>query len=170
MAAKFQGNLIAASDTQPGTSPPGAIILNSGGIISGNQIDGPSAQSGTAILVSSDATISDNNIRAFGIGIILSGSSNTVKSNKVSLSEVGIYIFADGNDVEYNTVANAPGGAGINFLNCGITGNTVIHNRVNDAAIGIEESSSGNTISPNSFFNVATVISSSCSDARRSRR
>jgi len=136
------------------------------GVISGNRIStqfqSEGTSSGTGIYVVSNTTVSNNTISGFTGGIGLAGNSNTARSNEVSLAEAGIVISGHGNTVEENSIVNViHDGEALDF-NCTGTSNTVIHNLVNDSFWGIIDDNGTNVISPNTFSNVAQLISPPC--------
>jgi hypothetical protein len=143
-----------------------AINIDGVGVIRNNSIatkPGGPGSAGIGIAALSGLTIAQNTIAGMGIGIWTLGNSDNLFSNKVSYAEQAILISGTANDVEHNLLlgANPNSGAGIGF-NCTGTGNTVIHNVVNDAFWGLFDTQSGNTTSPNTFTNVANISSGSC--------
>jgi hypothetical protein len=121
-----------------------------------------SYSAGTGIAFPSSSVVTGNTVENFSVGIWALGNSNSVKTNQVSLAGGAIVISGNSNDIESNSLLNLTrdGGSGITF-NCTGTGNTVIHNLMNDATVGIVNHS-GNTISPNTYSNVAVEISPPC--------
>jgi hypothetical protein len=163
MTVDIDSNSVVSTNL-PSSQPPGeAIDISSPGKISNNiviaNLEPPAVASGAGIVTESNALISGNTL--VGWSIFALADSNTITSNRVLLSSAGINIAGTNNHVEHNFLMNLPGGAGISF-NCSGTGNTVIHNRINDAAWGIIDLHGTNTISPNTFTNVANVISPPC--------
>ena len=105
-------------------------------------------------------TVLSNTVEGFSIGIWTTGNSNTLKGNRVVATGDAIVISASENLIEQNSLMNQD--VGISF-NCTGTGNTAIHNFVNDARFGISSSPGGNVITPNAYSNVKTLIGSPCS-------
>jgi hypothetical protein len=156
-------NSVVASNSA-GTNPPGeGIDISSPGQIVNNSVISnpapPAVSAGTGIVVESNVAVTGNTV--VGWGIFAAGDSNTIKSNRVLKADGGIGIGGTSNDVEFNFLANFPGGAGISF-NCTGSGNTVIHNTINDAYWGILDPHGTNTVAPNTFTNVANLTSPPC--------
>ena len=97
-----------------------------------------------------------------GIGIWTIGNSDNLLSNKVSWATAGIIVSATNNDVEHNLLFNINNGGSAISFNCTGSGNTVVHNVVNDAYYGIIDLHGSNTIAPNTFTNVQKLSSGSC--------
>lgn len=166
LSATIKSNEIVTSSSFSGSSAPGGIILYSSGTVANNRVithpQPPGVSANTGISIESDVIVANNTIENFTIGVWALGNSDSVRSNKVLLAGGGVVISGNNNDVEYNSFTDLPsGGAGIDF-NCTGTGNTVIHNVVNDAFWGIVGPHGTNTLSPNTFTNVANVISPPC--------
>jgi hypothetical protein len=167
-------NVIVASNSFTGSAVPNGIVLFSGGIVNDNilitHLQPPGVSAQTGIYVESDATITNNTIENFGVGIWLFGNSNTATLNRVLLTDEAIVVSGTGNAVESNFLMNNEGaddnGAGIDF-DCVGTGNTVINNVINDAAYGIAADSGGNTIAPNTYSNVVDIDGAGCGVRRR---
>ncbi|MFZ1919679.1 MAG: right-handed parallel beta-helix repeat-containing protein [Terriglobales bacterium] len=134
------------------------------GTVSDNSVatrPGLQGGAGIGIATESGVTISNNTIVGMVIGIWPLGNSNVVFSNRVSFANSAVVLSGTDNDVEHNHFYPGEGGAGVDF-NCTGTGNTVIHNLFNDADWGIVSSGGSNTVTPNSFSNVAQLISPPC--------
>jgi hypothetical protein len=166
LSADIRSNEIVTSSSFSGSSAPNGIILYSSGRIGNNRVithpQPPGISANTGISVQSEVIVANNTVENFTIGVWLLGDSNSVTSNRVLLAGGAVVISGHKNDVEHNSFANLPnGGAGISF-NCTGTGNIVIHNIVNDAYWGIVDPHGTNTQSPNTFTNVANLISPPC--------
>ncbi len=165
MTVDIDSNAVVGSNV-PSANPPGeAIDMNAPGKITNNSVISnpapPASSAGVGIAFGSNMVVSGNTVVGWGAGIWTIGDSSTIKSNRVLKAGGGITLSGSNNDVEHNFLSNFPGGAGISF-NCTGTGNTVIHNVVNDAYWGIVDPRGTNTTSPNTFTNVANVTSGSC--------
>ena len=166
LSASIISNEIVTSTSFSGSSAPGGIVLYSSGRIGNNRVithpQPPGISAGSGISVESNVIVANNTVENFSVGVWLLGDSNSVTSNKVLLAGEAVVISAYKNDVEHNSLTNLPnGGTGISF-NCTGTGNTVIHNIVNDAYWGIVAPHGTNTLSPNTFTNVANLVSPLC--------
>jgi hypothetical protein len=165
LTATIKSNEIVTSTSFSGSSAPAGIILYSSGTVANNRVithpQPPGVSANAGISIESDVVVTNNTVETFTIGIWALGDSDTVTSNRVLLAGGGVVISGNNNDVEYNSFTNLPNAAGISF-NCTGTGNTVIHNVVNDAYWGIVDPHGTNTIAPNTFTNVAKVISPPC--------
>jgi Right handed beta helix region len=164
----IKSNVIVTSNSFSGSTAPDGIILYSSGTIANNRVtthpQPPGISANTGITIESGVIVNNNSVENFTIGIWALGESDTVTANKVSMASAGVGLVVSGNnnDVERNSFTNLPNdGAGISF-NCTGTGNTVIHNVVNDAFWGLFDTHSGNTTSPNTFVNVANISSGPC--------
>jgi len=167
LTVNIASNSVIHSNTFSGNPAYGGIGVGGAmGTISNNRVitqpSTPGVSAGVGIDLASSIAVSGNTVENFSVGIWAEGNSNSVKRNQVSLAGTAIVISGHGNDVENNSLLNLTrdGGAGISF-NCTGTNNTVIHNLINDASQGISNHS-GNTISPNTYSNVAQVITSPC--------
>jgi hypothetical protein len=141
------------------------IDVDGVGIIRNNSIATPPGGSGNAgigIAALSGLTIAQNTIANMGIGIWTIGNSDNLLSNKVSWATAGIIVSATNNDVEHNLLFNINNGGSAISFNCTGSGNTVVHNVVNDAYYGIIDLHGSNTIAPNTFTNVQKLSSGSC--------
>jgi len=162
LTADISSNVLVASSSFTGAAPNG-IVLYARGTVSGNLVishpQPPGISAETGITVQSNVVVTNNTVEAFTIGIWPLGDSNKVLSNKLLQVSLGIAVNGSNNDVEHNNMTGLPnGGAGIG-LNCASSGNIVIHNVVNDSFWGILQTHSGDTTSPNKFFNVARILS-----------
>jgi len=165
LTVNITSNSVIHSNTFSGKPAFGGIdVQGAMGTISNNRVithpAAPGVSAGTGIAVPSSSIVTGNTVENFSVGIWALGNSNSVKTNQVSLAGGAIIISGNSNDIESNSLLNLNGGSGISF-NCTGTGNTVIHNLIDDAALGIENHS-GNTISPNTYSNVAAQISPPC--------
>jgi hypothetical protein len=160
-------NAIISSSSFSGKPAFGGIDIQgaAGSILNNRVITHPApagVSAGAGIAFPSNSMVTGNTVENFSVGIWSLGSSNTIKSNQVSLAGSAIVISASNNVVENNFLfTNLNGAAGISF-NCTGTGNTVIHNFINDADWGIVDIHGTNTVTPNSFSNVANAISGPC--------
>jgi Protein of unknown function (DUF1565) len=163
LTATIKSNEIVTSNSFSGSSAPSGIDLYSSGTVANNLVithpQPPGVSANAGISIYSDVVVANNTVEDFSIGIWALGDSATVTSNKVLLAADGVVISGNNNYVEHNSFTN--GGDGISF-NCTGTGNTVIHNVFNDVYGGIVEPHGTNTIAPNTFINVAKVISPPC--------
>jgi hypothetical protein len=163
ITVNINSNSVVGSNSAGGNPSGEGIDISSPGTISSNSVISnpapPAVSAGTGIVFASNAVVTNNTVE--GWGIFAEGDSNTIKSNRVLKADGGIGIGGSNNDVEYNFLMNFPGGAGISF-DCTGSGNTVIHNTVNDAYWGIVNSPGTNTIAPNTFTNVANLSSPTC--------
>jgi hypothetical protein len=103
--------------------------------------------------------VSNNTVTntTFGVLLLLGG---TAESNDISNSIYGIYLNADGSVVQSNHITLAPNAA-IEF-NC--HSGTVSHNKINDAAIGLDQVPAGFNGS-NTFANTGFISTDGCSAA-----
>ncbi len=165
MTVDISLNSVTGSNSASNDSPDEGIDMDATGTISNNTVLSnpapPATSQGVGIAFKSNMVVTGNTVIGWGAGIWPIGDSNIIKSNHVSKAGGGITLSGTNNDVENNFLANFPGGAGISF-NCTGSGNTVIHNQVNDAYWGIIDPHGVNTISPNPFTNVQTLVSGSC--------
>ncbi len=128
------------------------------------------------------ATISGNLLDNISTGILTGGLiPNVVSSNRVSNSGDGINLSSGGNTIRSNTIVNsvrygifATSGTGnvisANFLThnqiaidltCGVSGNSVTGNTINEANVGIANTgNSGNSVAPNTTFSVTSIVGS----------
>jgi hypothetical protein len=161
LAVNIASNAVVVS---PSTSlQVNGIDIYGVGTVSDNSIankPGLSGGNGIGIAAASGLTISNNTIVGMTIGI-WPGDSNVVLSNRVSLANAALLLGGTDNDVEHNDLYPGEGGAAVDF-NCTGTGNTVIHNLINDSDWGFVSSGGSNTIAPNSFSNVAQLVSPPC--------
>jgi len=167
LTVNITSNSVVHSNTFSGNPAYGGIdVQGAMGTISNNRVithpAAPGVSAGTGIAFPSSSVVTGNTVENFSVGIWALGNSNSVKTNQVSLAGGAIVISGNSNDIESNSLLNLTrdGGSGISF-NCTGTGNTVIHNLINDATVGIVNHS-GNTISPNTYSNVAVQISPPC--------
>jgi hypothetical protein len=165
LTVNITSNSVIHSNAFAGNPAYGGIdIQGAKGTVSNNRVithpAAPGVSAGTGIAVPSLSVVNGNTVENFSVGIWMLGNSNSVKTNQVSLAGSAIVISGNGNHVESNSLLNLRGGAGISF-NCTGTGNTVIHNLINDATVGVVDHG-GNTISPNTYSNVDVVISPPC--------
>jgi hypothetical protein len=165
LTVSIKRNLVVTTNSLAQSVAEG-IDIDGIGTISGNHVithpELPGVSSGVGIAGLSNLTISSNTVEGFSIGIWPLGNSNTVTSNHVSLASGGIVISGANNIVEYNTLFDIiHGGEALGF-NCTGTSNTVIHNTINGSFSGIIGDTGTNTISPNSYSNVANLISPPC--------
>ncbi len=167
MTVNITSNSVISSTSFSGTPVYGGIDVqgSTGSILYNRVITHPApagVSAGVGIAFPANSTVTGNTVENFTVGIWSLGTSNTIKSNQVSLAGSAIVISASNNLVENNLLfPNLKDGAGISF-NCTGTGNTVIHNLVNDALWGIVDIHGTNTVTPNSFSNVKNVISGPC--------
>ena len=167
LTVNITSNSVVHSNTFSGNPAYGGIdVQGAMGTILNNRVithpAAPGVSAGTGIAFPSSSVVTGNTVENFSVGIWALGNSNSVKTNQVSLAGGAIVISGNSNDIESNSLLNLTrdGGSGITF-NCTGTGNTVIHNLINDATVGIVNHS-GNTISPNTYSNVAVEISPPC--------
>jgi hypothetical protein len=167
LTVNITSNSVVHSNSFSGNPAYGGIdVQGAMGTISNNRVithpAPPGVSAGTGIAFPSSSVVTGNTVENFSVGIWALGNSNSVKTNQVSLTGAAIVISGDSNDVENNSLLNLTrdGGAGISF-NCTGTSNTVIHNLINDAAVGIVNHT-GNLISPNTYSNVAVQVSPPC--------
>jgi hypothetical protein len=160
LTADIRDNAITLGTPPTAYTSGAGISIDGTGSISGNRLVNRKDHIGIGIGVASKMTVVANTIEAFGIGIWTVGNSDTVKGNKVIASADAIIISASENMVEQNSLMNQD--VAISF-NCTGTGNTFIHNFVNDARLGVDSSPGGNTIGPNTYSNVRTIVGSPCS-------
>ena len=167
LTVKITSNAVISASSFSGNPVFGGIDLQgaTGSILYNRVITHPAPagiSAGVGIAIPSNSTITGNTVENFGVGIWALGTHNAIESNQVSLAASAVVISASNNLVENNSLfTNLKDGAGISF-NCTGTGNTVIHNLVNDAYWGIVDIHGTNTITPNSFSNVRNVISGPC--------
>jgi Periplasmic copper-binding protein (NosD) len=102
------------------------------------------------------ARVSQNNITSVTFGVVLL-AGGTVQSNNITNSSYGAYLEADGATVQYNRITLAAT-AGVQF-NC--SAGTVVHNTINDAAIGFSNVPAGFSGS-NTFANTGTISTFGC--------
>jgi len=167
LTVKITSNAVISASSFSGNPVYGGVDLQgaAGSILYNRVITHPAPagiSAGVGIAIPSNSTITGNTVENFTVGIWSLGTHNAIESNQVSLAGSAVIISASNNLVENNSLfTNLKGGAGISF-NCTGTGNTVIHNFVNDAYWGIVDIHGSNTITPNSFSNVRNVISGPC--------
>jgi len=168
------GNAVANTGVTAGFVQNGIEIGNEAtGTVSGNSISDLLLTNGiftsTGAVVgfgnhgASNITVTKNSFNDITGAIAVGGDSTTITSNKIysSLTGVGvagIYICSNNNTVKTNTLSfNNPAGV---FLDnaCGstATANVVTSNTLNEGCAGIlvTPGVSGNTVSPNTFFNI----------------
>jgi hypothetical protein len=154
---------IKSNEINTSTGPSG-IILNAGGIVANNRVNThvppPGTSSGVGINVISDATITNNTVEGFTVGIWPLGTNNTVNLNKVSLASSAVVVSGSANTIQHNSFLHIFSEA-IHF-NCTGTANVVTHNIINDSFWGIIDDDGTNVITPNSYFNVTRLISPPC--------
>ena len=163
ISVNINSNSVVGSNSPASNPPAEGINISSPGKITDNSVISnpapPAVSAGTGIVLASNAAVTGNTV--VGWGIFAAGDSNTIKSNRVLKADEGIVIGGANNVVEYNFLAHFPGGAAINF-NCTGANNTVIHNTINDASWGIQDSPGPNTIAPNTLTNIANLTSPTC--------
>lgn len=163
----------AENSIQIGFGAAGAIQNN----ITGNDVWAPDvfgdtadAAAGILVYASKAIMVTGNTVNntQFGIGIATdpsspSADSNTVTGNKVSTTNLydGIELCSNGNLVQNNSISGSDE-AGVHIDDSctgSATANTVTNNTINDACAGllIGPGASGNTTTPNTFFNVSTL-------------
>jgi hypothetical protein len=160
MTVDINSNSVVGSNSANSNSPDEGIDMDAAGKISNNSVPSnpalPATSQGVGIAFKSNMVVSGNTVIGWGADIWTVGDSNVIKLNRVSKAGGGITLSGNNNDVEHNFLANFPGGAGISF-NCTGSGNTVIHNQVNDAYWGIVDPHGTNTVTPNTFTNVQVL-------------
>ena len=108
------------------------------------------------------ATVKGNTVAnaAGGYGIFLPSTSSgtTVNGNKVNIAFYGVYLTgASGTSVQSNTVSNISSDGIVDVFSAG--GNNITKNTISEAPFGIFElNTDGDTLTPNSFFNVVVTI------------
>jgi hypothetical protein len=102
------------------------------------------------------ATISSNDVNSttFGIAMLSTGSA---QGNDIANTSNGVFVEGDGANIQQNRIILASV-AGVEF-NCHVV--TVSNNRINDAAVGLNDVPAGFT-GTNTFFNTGTVITNTC--------
>jgi hypothetical protein len=133
------------------------------GSVTGNTI---TAGQISIISVAPSVTISSNTLINSPIGISADATGISATSNKIWNSSSpgffgtarGIDFGASGMTIQSNFIAKSA--IGIEF-NCN-TGNTVSHNTINDAAIGLDSVPLILTTPPEFLFNVATIRTDGC--------
>jgi hypothetical protein len=162
LTVSIKGNSVSPVVPTPQSSGAG-IDIDGVGTISGNRLISRQTSAGIGVSALSDATISNNTILGFGIGIWAVGDAATIKSNKISLASTGIVLSGKGNIVQHNSIFNSiNGGAAIQLGCSATTKNTITHNEINDGYYGIINDNGTNVIIPNSFSNVVTLVSPPC--------
>ena len=156
---------IKSNEINTSTGPSG-INLNTGGIVANNRVNThlppQGTSSGVGISVMSDASITNNTVEGFTVGIWPLGTNNTVNLNKVSLAEAAVVVSGSANTIQHNSFLHIiHGGEAIHF-NCTGTANVVTHNIINDSYWGIIDDDGTNVIIPNSYFNVTNLVSPPC--------
>jgi parallel beta-helix repeat protein len=138
---KITSNAVISASSFSGNPVHGGVDLQgaTGSILYNRVITHPAPagiSAGVGVAIPTNSTITGNTVGNFTVGIWSLGTHNTIESNQVSLAGSAIVISASNNLVENNSLfTNLKGGAGISF-NCTGSGNTVIHNLVNDAYWG----------------------------------
>jgi copper-binding protein NosD len=161
LTVSIRGNSV--SPVVPTPQSGAGIDIDGVGTISGNRLISRQTSAGIGVTVLSDATISNNTIMGFGIGIWPIGDSVTITSNKISLATAGIVLSGKGNIVRHNSIFNSiNGGAAIQLGCSATTHNTITHNVINDGFYGIINDNGTNIIMPNSFSNVVQLVSPPC--------
>jgi hypothetical protein len=160
--ADIRNNSVTLGTPPTAYASGAAISIDGIGNITGNSlVDRARSPIGIGIGAVSKTNIVGNTIEGFVIGLWPLGDSNVIKGNKVVATDVGIVISGSANLVEQNSFMNIPDSA-VSF-NCTGTGNSVIHNLINDAGFGVGAFSGSNTITPNTYSNVHTIVGPSCS-------
>lgn len=134
--------------------------------------DSGDAATGILIFGSSSVHVTNNTVgnNQFGIAVVtdstdsLSADHTTITGNNISATRIfdGIDVCSNSNTVQTNTI-NSSDEAAIHLdSSCGGTGksNTVRNNVINSACAGIlvGTGTSGNTTTPNTFFNTQTAV------------
>jgi parallel beta-helix repeat protein len=139
----------------------GIVLVNnaSGTVVSGNNISDGST--GMVLETFNPATITKNTLlNNFFVGVYLySAYYQTVTQNVVSNSWWPmVVVYGYNNTVQSNTLSDTYFDGIIDEASFG--GNNITKNRVNEAQFGIFTDSSvgGDTLVPNTFFNVGTTI------------
>ncbi len=103
-----------------------------------------------------EAQVSSNTVTATTFGILLL-SSGTVESNDILNSAYGVFVVADGAKIHSNriTLANIAG------VELACFNGTVSDNKINDAAIGLDQVSSS-VKGSNSFANTGVISTDGC--------
>lgn len=171
------GNTVLGQGPTTGAAENGIeIAFGATGKIMGNSVSdfiyspGTATASGILLFDSGNVTITGNSVANTQGGIVLAetapgnADTNTVTSNKVYGTHIidGIDVCSDHNTVKSNIV-NSSDQSGIhNDSTCtsGNTGNVITNNTVNEACAGLllGATPSGNTLSPNTFFNVGNTV------------
>jgi len=166
VVASIRANDVVTSSSFSGSAAPngiGFVGAGAGGTVADNRVishpQPPGISAGAGIEVESNVAIINNTVEGFTIGIWPLGDSNKVTSNRVSQVGFGIPIHGSNNDVEHNHLFNMVEGIG---LNCSSSGNIVIHNVINNVYFGIVEPHGTDTFAPNTFSNVANILSPPC--------
>jgi hypothetical protein len=162
LTANIRSNAIISTNSLTGEPAGGGIYSNALGEIVGNHIFTQQPPQGVGIEVQSNLTVSSNTIDGFILGIWDLGDSNTIEHNTMSLVGGGIGVSGNNNLVQYNSMINLPNGASAIGFNCTGTSNTVIHNNINEASVGILNDPRGNVLTPNLYANVMRITLSSC--------
>ena len=137
-----------------------AILIESGGNLTGNTITGP----GTSLFAqaitgeNSAAIVSGNVVTNWQFGIV-DFSAGTYTSNTVRNTFQGITLDASGVTVKSNIITES---AFAILMFCHYV--TATNNTINDAFTGIDSAPSSFS-SANAFFNVNTIRTGGCSDA-----
>jgi len=165
LTVDIRSNSVISSDALNSTPSAGGIDVDAVGTISGNRIvshpETAGISAGVGIAFASNAVVSNNTIVGFSIGIWPIGNSNTINSNMVLLTSGAIVLSGQNNIVQYNSILDViHGGAAISF-NCTGTSNTVTHNIINGANLGIIDHP-GNVVAPNSYSSVNAMLSPPC--------
>jgi len=165
LTVDIRSNSVISSDALNSTPSAGGIDVDAIGTISGNRVvsrpESSGISAGVGIAFRSNTFVSNNTVVGFSVGIWPVGDSNTIKSNMVLLTSGAIVLSGQNNIVQYNSILDViHGGAAITF-NCTGTSNTVTHNIINDANIGIIDHP-GNVVAPNSYSNVNGILSPPC--------
>jgi hypothetical protein len=102
------------------------------------------------------ATLSSNDVSSTTFGIAMLSTGNAQGNDIVNTSN-GVFVEGDGANIQQNRITLASL-AGVEF-NCHVV--TVSNNRINDAAVGLNDVPAGFT-GTNTFFNTGTVITNTC--------
>jgi len=147
LTVEVENNYISS---QPGI---GVFAVGVSGDVSNNNLNNSFAG---VFDFGASATISSNDVNSttFGIAMVSTGSA---QGNDIANTSNGVYLEGDGANIQQNRITLASL-AGVEF-NCHVA--TVSNNRINDAAVGLNDVPAGFT-GTNSFFNTGTVITNTC--------
>lgn len=98
--------------------------------------------------------LNEVNSTTFGIGMLSTGSA---QANEITNTSNGFFVEGDGANIQSNRITLASVAA-VEF-NCHVV--TANGNRINDAAVGLNDVPAGFT-GTNTFFNTGTVITNTC--------